>query len=281
MPTVSTLTLVFRGLMVFHEDKANKLMEIGILTAAEHIPRLLTITNGVLAKSFDLRPKINPLKPHWRLEVKNPQTTAITIRTAVANFNRAAAGSDAQFNDDFRWIMDLEGPEFYNRDLTADLKHTELLFPIMKIPFGEFYTKLKGPVLDRTPSPDDFGSIAAVIGCDISYRTTGSAPIGKEVIAELKSDEATVFSFLNKANTIFEITNTPPDVIVDDSMAHDHSDDARTMAVATMDHFHHYYSLFDPQPSVKFSFSEADPDPDPEPTLCGVTILGTRGGPLG
>lgn len=266
--------------MVFHKNDTEKAMDIGILREPkQHVPRLLTITNGVLAKVRDLREYCEPGSDprFWRLEVKKPQVTTISLRQVNGDFDRKTAGS--LYDQDFRWIMDLEDKDFYERDLTNELPHTDLLFPILRIDRGNFYTKLKSPVLNRDPTPKPFGSVAAVIGCDISYEPTGTEPVGKEIIAELKSDRASIFKFLNKPNTIYEITNTPPDVILDRGVGHAHSK-SKLVGPTTDDHFHHYYDLFDPKPSPIFSFTEADPDPDPEPTLCGVSRLGTRKDPL-
>jgi hypothetical protein len=275
-----TLTIVFRGLMIFHEDKKAKQMEIGVLREeTQHVPRLLTITNGVLERVLDLRKFLDPADPRvWTIAVKNPLTSVIKIREkSSGKFDRIKAGPDPAFDDDFRWIMDLEGEDFYNRDLTSDLQHLDLLFPLMNLCQGEFYTRLKSTVLARKPAPKPFGSVAAVIGCDIPYQTVGASPGKPEVIAELNRDGGTIFSFEHRPNTIYEITNTPPDVLLDgDEPVHHHSDTTGT----SDDHFHHYYSLFGPKPSPIFEFA-ADADPDPEPTLCGVGRLGTRKDSLG
>jgi hypothetical protein len=280
MTNQGTLTIVFRGLMILHEDKQRGRMEIGVLREETlHVPRLLTITNGVLERVLDLRQFRDPSDPRdWWIEVKNPLMAEIRLReNHSSEFDRIKCETDPAFDEDFRWSMDLEGSDFYDRDLTNELPNLDLLFPLIFIDRGEFYTRLKSPVLNRDPSPTPFGSVAAVIGCEIPYKPEGTDPSKPEVIAELKSANGTLFSFKHRPNTIYEITNTPPDVLLDAEMgAHHHSPAVRKGTDPPDDHFHHYYSLFNPKPDPEFMFSEPDSTPDPEPTLCGVGRLGTR-----
>jgi len=113
MASASMLTIVFRGLMVFHEDPSGKVMEVGILREpTEHVPRLLTITNGVLEHVLDLRPFFDTAVPNtriWHLDVKKPLAEGVKLRFRSLTFKRTDVGSNPLFDDDVRWIMDLEG----------------------------------------------------------------------------------------------------------------------------------------------------------------------------
>src|SRR5688572_462684 len=94
-----TLTIAFQGLMIFHEDKKNNLMEIGILREASHVPRILTIANGVLADVEDLRPRLgNPAQRRWRVNVTNPVSQGISIYTnGSEQFDRQTHPDDRDF----------------------------------------------------------------------------------------------------------------------------------------------------------------------------------------
>ena len=281
MSEVSTLTIVFRGLMIFHKDEENDRMEIGILRVHGHIPRVLTIKNGVLAavrvfEEEDLK------QPFWELEVTNPVGLGVSTYTnGSVKFERKTHKDDR----DFRWIMDLEARDFYNRDLTKEM-NTNKLMPVLHVPHGEFYTRLKSPLLLRKEGPGEFepfGCVAAVTGCDIPFDGGG---------AELKvAGGSTLFTFKNEPNTIYEITNTPPDVVPPPEQDGRHVGGPHTEATpATQrktegkdsppDHFQHYYDLFPVIPSPRFEFQPANPTPGPDPALCGKGMLGKRTNPL-
>jgi len=272
-----TLTIVFSGLMVFHHNNANNAMEIGILRQESHVPRILTITNGVLADVFDLRTRpelADPNNRSWRLEVTAPAASGISVYTNGSTFDRKTHNDDR----DFRWGMDFEGPDFYDKDLSTVML-TNRLTPVLQIPSGEFYTRLKSEPLNRREDGGalkPFGAIAGVTGCDISIRG-GSVTLKDQADSDIfrfKIDGAPV-----PPNTIFEIANTPPDVLLDQNSTHGHvaHDDLHS------DHFQFYYNLFEPQntPRPKFGFESAlDTAPGPDPRLCGKAQVGLRTDPL-
>lgn len=273
MSAQSVLTIVFRGLMVFHEDKENDLFEIGILDEpTHHIPRILTLKNGVLAAVTDLRPHDEPSP--WSIVVKNPTKNGINIRRLGAEFVR----TKHEFKDDFRWIMDLEDKEFYGRDLTSEID-TSLLTRVLRVSHGEFYTRLQSPRLGRSKDahdPEEFGEVAAVVGCDIADNGEG---------ATLRAGDGTdIFSFVNEPNTMYEIANTPPDIIGDDhrkSQAGRKHGHGREPHLVPDDHFQHYYELFKPnKPSPIFHLRAPDATPDPDPAVCGTIMFGKRVGSI-
>ena len=257
-----TLTICFRGLMVMH--KAADHVQLGVLPAPGHFPRITTITNSVFAKTFDLndpaQPSIDPDRPIWRLDVDSPN--GISFLTTGATFNRKTH----QDPTDFRWCSDLEGTEFYNEDLTTRLNTNELL-PVVRVFNGSFYTRLKTPPLFRSEGSGDaeeFGCIAAVTGCDITLNGDSARLI------EEGSDRV-LFTFTNEPNTIYEFANTPPDI----GHGHHHGEPM------PKDHFQLYYEMFSDLTGIeKFGFQEPPSGllapSAPSPALCGLLQLGKR-----
>lgn len=274
-----TFTIVFRGLMIFHEDERNQLMEIGMLREETHVPRILTIKNGVTAALQDLRsrPELSdPTHRIWRLDVTKPAKEGIRIYTnGSGDLDRKTHGDDR----DFRWIMDFEGKDFYDRDLTEQMISKKLM-PILQIRQGEFYTRLKSPPLKR--KEDDgafklFGAVAGVTGLDIPIN-------GGSVTLTVAGSETRIFSFVKEgesipANTIFEFANTPPEVFLDPHGGHGNGGHGGQVH---RDHFQFYYNLFPPNnlPSPKFTFEPLDLAPGPDPALCGKGRVGLRKPPL-
>lgn len=271
-----TLTIVFRGLMIFHEDKTNNLMEIGILREPGHVPRIITIKNGVHADVYDLRerPELDDESSRsWRIEVTNPAQKGISTYTDGQMFDRKTHPNDR----DFRWIMDFEGSDFYDKDLTAQVDARKLM-PVLQVPVGQFYTRLKSPSLNRSEDGGElreFGAIAGVTGCDIVLEggTAELSAVGGGSIFQFKSEGESL------ENTIFEITNTPPDVPAVFGTGSGHGGHGgHTGASPHQDHFQFYYGLFLPGriPSPIFGFRPLDGSPAPNPALCGKGRLGRR-----
>lgn len=256
-------TIVFRGLMVFH--KMGDVMEIGFLRAPGHVPRILTMKNGVLAGVFDLRrrPELDR-ETDWRLVVDNPlQQTAIPYTSGA--FDRLTQ-TDSR---DFRFITDFEAGDLHNRDLNREL-NTRGLRLILKVSNGLFYTRLLSPFLNRIKvGPSDvtpYGPAAAVVGCDITFNA------GSVKLRAGGPTGAIAFDFNEgvESSTLYEISNSPPDV--PPSAPH-----------PAGGHFQMYYHhLFKPNPREQFDLiPRDDPHPGPDPALCGAGSLGRRTIPLG
>lgn len=263
-----SVTILFRGLMVFH--KMGDYMEIGFLNApgqtvppppnmeeAGHVPRILTLRDGVITSVFDLRsrPELDRKRP-WELEVTNPLQPTATTYTNGPRFDRLTHTDDK----DFRWIADLEGPDLHNRDLTAELNKGNLRF-VLSVRHGEFNTRTKSRSQNRqsvnTGQVQKFGCAAEVVGCHIAFN------IGT---LKLKAEGSTLFTFAD--NLVYEISNTPPDVPTAAPPNKPYGPGAG--------HFHMYYHhLFKQHPADEFDLMpEDDPDPAPDPFLCGVAALG-------
>lgn len=259
-----TITLVFRGLLVLNEHQPFEeplSMEIGILDEKHHhVPRIMTFRNGVREETTLL--DMDHPTALWKLVVDDPVSTGITKRQ-VDPFNRlAGTGRD----DDFRWVIDLEKePEFPY----GNIKHKfgldrDELPHVLQISSGEFYTRLKSPVLTRSENggaPTDFGAVAGVMGCNIQVNSGGARLIGE-------NEEDVIFEFSSDPNVMYEIANSPADTEAD-----------------PVDHFPHYYEIFKNQPEKKFGFEKklmggAGGGPGPNPALCGKIFLSELGDSL-
>jgi hypothetical protein len=289
-------TIVFRGLMVLHKHLDT--MEIGFVNALydpseehnhngapahaghavnhdahpplhseSHIPRILKTKNGVLSEIFDLRnrPELGTVR-NWSLVVTNPVASEATLLER-GPFNRAtpAPGTDER---DFRWITDMEAADLHGRDLSLDINTRQFLF-VLYVRHGLFYTRLKSPVLRRRRLDpmrvEPYGATAAVVGCDIELSPGG----GVQLIAG-GSDGSIVYDFDHDEDTVYEISNGPPDVPAEEPTSLD-----------AQGHFHMYYDkLFKNRRPDQFDLLTEDRAPAPDPTLCGVTYLGLRGDPL-
>ena len=281
-------TIVFRGLMVLHKHADT--MEIGFVNAlynpeaehnqigapahaghginhagnhhgASHIPRILTTKNGVLSEIFDLRnrPELGTVRD-WSLVVTNPTPPREATLRQAGPFNRATH-ADAT---DFRWITDMEADDLHGRDLSLDINTRQFLF-VLYVRNGEFYTRLKSPVLRRRRlNPmrvQPYGATAAVVGCDIEFDAGG----GVQLMAG-GPDGSIVYDFDSDEDTVYEISNGPPDVPAE-----------APTSIDEQGHFHMYYDmLFKNRRPDQFDLLAEDRAPAPDPVLCGVTYLGKR-----
>lgn len=253
-----TLTIVFRGLMVFHKtDVPQSRFEVGLLLPSghhgnqTHIPRINTFKNGVLHSVTRIERRY--LERHiWRLEVDEPLGGVSTDQQGEFIRSRVTHPRD------YRWLIDLESREFHKDH--ANTIMTGRLKPVLHIMTGRFYTRLQSLEMYRQQggaAETDFGMVSAAVGCDI--RLTGSN-------ANLFANTDIIFRFNvdPTGNTLYEIANTPPDTDVQGE-----------------DHFQHYYELFEPPLSENLRF-QFRPKPaslevtGPSPALCGGVRLGTR-----
>lgn len=263
-----TITIVFRGLMVFHfddrvGDKA-RFCEVGFLPAEGHQLRINTMRNHNEIASENLK----PADAIWELYTKDPK--GISIHTDGQPFTRLTHSDER----DFRWLVDLEGPEFYNEDLTNQV-NTSILMPVLHIPSGELYTSDRSKHnLQRAKGDgeaEEFGKIAVDTGCDITTE-------GDEVTLVNRDSDEAIFTFKAEPNTTYEIVNTPPGPPSGTPGASDHVHPAGgSLTPEQRDHFQNYYKLFKDRRVERFQFAEPpSADPAPEPTRCGGTGLLVR-----
>lgn len=290
--------IAFRGLMVLNyqgEAGRPRFMEIGFLDArtgstqpgshvhtpassAVHIPRVITMENGVLSDVLDLRRPGLGLGTvrRWRLTSvipgvqQTPLQTEVTLKGPNPPADRQSE-TDAN-KEDFGWVIDLENREVHNRDLTREISTARLLM-VLTVDRGEFFTKLlskplvKQKVGGRT---DPFGKVAAVTGLDIKFDVPSDT---SEASVQLLAGEDTPITTLEtrKDTRVFEISNAPADVFAEEPLP--------TNAPG---HFHMYYEklFIQSPPNEQFDFKAVGGSPGPDPALCGVSYLGQRGDDL-
>jgi hypothetical protein len=257
-----TLTIIFRGLMVLrqHGSGAGSRFEIGIVQVPgpdhaphhiHHIPRISTFKNGVLdqvkvVEGFQAPHRI------WELEVDGPTTVGVSTDQQGATFTRLTH----PYERDYRWLLDFEEAPVAGYGPLMGKINTSVLSPVIHIPNGVFYTRLKSPSLLRARGSDpesEFGAVAAAIACDIKL----SGDFAKLKVAD---NGIQVFKFEadTTGNTLYDFANTPPDTHIFNPAE---------------EHFLHYYDMFTTR-VPEFHFREPNPQPAPRPALCGATGLG-------
>jgi hypothetical protein len=258
----STLTIIFRGLMAFHrkEAGAGSIFEVGLLTphdhhAPVHVPRINTYKNGVLDSVFFLE-GLHPTHRQWQLNVEGALDPVSTDE--LGTFTRKTHTHET----DYRWLIDLEDSNEFYGPLTGKI-NTKLLKPVLLVPNGKFYTRLRsGEALrqkEGVPGNEDFGRVSAAVGCDIRLQGTKAELVVKDTGVPIFT-----FEVDPSGRTLYEIANTPPDT---------------HKPAAGEDHFQHYYEIF--TASVpKFKFKPKSAPPGPSPALCGAIRLGQMTGEL-
>jgi hypothetical protein len=167
--------------------------------------------------------------------------------------------------------------------------NTDTLLPIMTIPSGVFYTRLRSPELSmlREGASEPFGCMASVTGCDIPI-LAGRVRLVEQGTGQL------IFDFTPEENTIYEVVNTPPDVEAhepDEDPCHDPAKELNNRGEGDQpntappdpcehDHFTNYHRLFRNPNEPKICFTKVGPHPAPDPFLCGMVMLGQRKEPF-
>jgi len=268
--------------MVIHkvETVEPNFFEIGVVHDDLHFLRINTIKNGVVAAIDFL--EVNAEHRIWNLEVDN------AIGSGVGTYTQGESGSidreRHQYERDFRWITEL-GELFENVEEKID---TTKFSPVLRIRNGLFSTRAKSAelvkIVDGASEP--FGSIAAVVACDVPMIAGGAVRIVEEATGR------TLFTFDMDENTIYEFGNTPAEVPnhagPHAGPGHDHDDDAppHDHAEATDpcsdEHFKRYYKLFrEPESEISVCFKKVSAHPAPDPATCGAAGLGGLKGPFG
>jgi hypothetical protein len=200
------VTIVFRGLQVFHPDPARQYLEAGILRAPEHkfqIEVREKSSAGVSSftvPSESLRGAENDV---WSFEFTSSANRGVSFYQNGA-FDRKAGIGDER---DFRWAVDVEGKEFYNQQLSTKQNQ---LGPILRITSGEFYTRTRTRPLLRSKGNgpfEYFGSAADEIAADLFVDAGDvvlrSANSGKEIL-RLKDKPGTSYEIVVENEFITE-----------------------------------------------------------------------------
>ena len=182
--TRARVTVVFRGLQVFHPDPARQYLEAGILRAPKHRLRIEVLEKssaGVsrfTVPSESLRGAENDV---WSFEFTSSNRGVSFYQNGA--FDRKAGIGDER---DFRWAVDVEGKEFYNQEL---ITKPNQLGPVLRVSSGEFYTKTRTRPLLRNKGNgtfEYFGSAAEEIAADLFIDAGDvvlrSANSGKEIL---------------------------------------------------------------------------------------------------
>ena len=199
------VTIVFRGLQVFHPDPARQYFEAGILRAPEHkfhIEVLEKSSAGVSSFRVPSESLGSAENDVWSFEFASSNRGVSLYQKGA--FDRKAGIGDER---DFRWTVDLEGKEFYNQQLTTKQNQ---LGPILRVSSGEFYTKTRTRPLLRNKGDGTFeyfgraaDEIAGDLFVDAGDVVLRSANSGKEIL-RLKDVPGTTYEIVIENEFITE-----------------------------------------------------------------------------
>jgi len=214
-----SLKIVFRGLVVFHPDLGRQYLEVGVLKAPEHEFRVQVLENSPEGVSSFSLPLAQTGSDVWSLEFPGPTNNISFYQNGP--FDRKSGVGDER---DFRWLVELRGKEFYNRELKTDANQLGL---VLHVRSGEFYTNKRTPPLMRRKGDgafDSFGSAAQEVATDVFLGEGDlvwrSEKTGREIL-RLKQ----------KPDTTYEI------IIENASVPQEHM-------TPSANHFQYYYQLF-------------------------------------
>jgi len=229
------VTVVFRGLMVFHPDPARQYFEAGILPAPARSFRIEVLeksSGGVSSITVPSETLNSAENDVWSFEFQRSSNAGVRFYQNGA-FDRKAGLGDER---DFRWAVDLEGREFYNQQLTTKQNQ---LGPVMRVTSGEFYTKTRTQPLLRNRGNgtfEYFGRAADEVAADLFVGAGDvvlrSANTGKEI-----------FRLKDKPGTTYEI------VVENQPIPEPH---------AAGSHFSYYYRLITKPRDEWYDFKVAD-----------------------
>ena len=195
-----SLTIIFRGLMAFRRDHEEQSFAVGILPAPEHeftIQVLEKSPQGISSYSIPM----NVAKGDtWWVEMPAQRKGVSYYQNGV--FDRQKGVGDIR---DFRWLIDLEGKEFYGHRLATNRQHMAVE---VKFSSGEFYTKTTTSPLQRRMGGNTFeyfGRVAQEIATDVFLEdgdfVLTSQATGKEILRLQEKPDTTY-------ELVFE--NAPP-----------------------------------------------------------------------
>ena len=195
-----SLTIIFRGLMAFRQDREEQRFAVGILRAPEHEFRVQVLEKSPQGISSYSIP-VNVAKGDtWLVEIPAQRKGVSYYQNGV--FDRQKGLGDIR---DFRWLIDLEGKEFYGHRLATNQQHMAVE---VKFSSGEFYTKTTTRPLQRRLGGNTFeyfGRVAQEIATDVFLEdgdfVLTSQATGKEILRLQEKPDTTY-------ELVFE--NAPP-----------------------------------------------------------------------
>ena len=182
------VSVSFEGLVVLSINEQQR-GDVGILNAPHHTLsfEIRKISpSGVSVLNYPINPKYD-----IQLKVDNPSSPGVT--TYMNNAVRFDRKNNQGDPEDFRWVVDLEGKEFHNNQLTV--ANPEKFKPIFQLTHGVFYSKklFKDPTVrvnaGSNTRPVFLGRITDAIGADIYLDRPDSAVVlrsgakGEKVLA--------------------------------------------------------------------------------------------------
>lgn len=185
MPPVSTIRITFEGMLLVFVNDGRAYCDVGFLKDVPHHEPKLLITKmprgGAPEKLLELpNPDANFKDRLWLDVPGDGPRVRLHKSSATDPFVRNVSVD----NEDFRWAVNLEGHEVYNRELKRGLA-LDKLGPMLRINAGVFYaqTPLSSNTLSRQ-RPDE----------------TAPTPLGKVAVqlrAEIGLDAGQVATFFN------------------------------------------------------------------------------------
>lgn len=161
------VVVLFSGLLVFHFNKEKNSYEVGVVAPAAHGHKFCIQRKGApfpLCRE-DLAPALGD---KWTLSISN--SPGGKPRAIGHGGQRRVDHEEGQF--DFDWIVDLEGPEFHNKQLELI---PGKLKPIIQLPKAELFTMYKSPDMLRwqgtkPDKPPVFGFVSETIGMRVTLK---------------------------------------------------------------------------------------------------------------
>jgi len=232
-----SLTIIFRGLMALRQDTEENTLAVGILRAAEHeftVQVLEKSPQGISTYSLPMNQRMGAKGDTWLVEAPSQRSGVTYYQNGV--FDRKKGVGDIR---DFRWLVDLEGKEFYGRKLARDQRQMGVE---VKFSNGEFYTKTTTRALERKlggKTFEYFGRVAQEIATDVFLEN------GDFVLTSQASGRE-ILRLQQKPDTTYELVfdNSPPPT--------------QHLAMGAS-HFQYYYGLFPMSKSQWYEFKVVSP----------------------
>jgi len=221
-----SLTIIFRGLMAFRRDHEEQSFAVGILPAPEHeftIQVLEKSPQGISSYSIPMNVSKGDT---WWVEMPAQRKGVSYYQNGV--FDRQNGVGDIR---DFRWLIDLEGKEFYGHRLATNQQHMAVE---VKFSSGEFYTKTTTSPLQRRMGGNTFeyfGRVAQEIATDV-FLEAGDFVLTSQVTGK------EILRLQEKPDTTYELVfdNNPPPM---------------QQSGMGANHFQYYYGFF-PMPKSQW-----------------------------
>jgi len=232
-----SLTIIFRGLMALRQDREEHTLGVGILLAPEHeftMQVLEKSPQGVSTYSIPANQLMSSNGDTWLAAVADEKSGVTYYQNGV--FDRKKGVGD---NRDFRWLIDLEGEEFYGRKLATDRQRMGVE---VKFSNGEFYAKTTTRPLERRIGDktfEYFGRVAQEIATDVFLE-------GGDFVLTSQASGKEILRLKQKPDTTYELVfdNSPPPM--------QHSE-------LGTNHFQYYYEFFPMPKSEWYEFRVIPP----------------------